>query len=473
MKLPSLIGHTSELLRIIKKKGNVADKLASDYLRSKKYLGSNDRKFISELTFSILRNLNSIKQLQKTIILSNKLPDEFRNNEDNINYLLSYLGYRFLSYSTNNNLDSNNLDSFDLFQADKLQLSQRLGINVVTFDNLIDRIMTELHNYSNKKSTYLSCETIEESSIEEFSILFNMPIWIIQRLKDSEHYKHSELIALCNSLNFPAKVHLRLNSLAFDINQIIEKLKEFDNNCVKTAYSPLGIVLSKRINLSRIPLFKNGSLEIQDEGSQLISYALDPHPGESILDACAGAGGKTMHIATLMSNTGKIAALDVESKKLKELNRRAKNAGFSNIHSDIAEHFLKTQIDKFDKVLIDAPCSGLGTVRRNPMLKWTLTPDLLVKYSNKQKKILADYSHYVRSGGILIYSTCSFMPEENHQIVESFLANNPDFEPVPLKESFDRYDINLPDLSGSESNIQLLPSIHNTDGFYIAKLRKK
>lgn len=473
MKLPSLLGHTSELLRIILKKGLVADLLASEYLRSRKYLGSNDRKFISELTFSILRNYNTVKHIQQKIIKSNILTAETGQNDENMIFFISFLGYWFVSFASGDNEHFDKSNYFEASQTEIIPLCERLGINHDRFDILIDSIVSELKELAEKKSEYLSSLILDKTSVEELSILFNMPSWIIERLTDSKRFTNSDIINLCESLTHPAKVHLRVNSLAFDIDEIIEILREFDPDCVKSAYSPLGIVLSKRINLNNIPLFKNGVVEVQDEGSQLISYAFDPQPGESILDACAGAGGKTIHIATLMSNTGQIAALDVETKKLKELKRRAANAGFTNIQTYRAEHFLKSNQVKFDRVLIDSPCSGLGTVRRSPMLKWTLTPEKLKKHSDKQQKILSDYSKCVRSGGILVYSTCSFMPEENYVIVEQFLENNPDFEPLPLKESFDKYYIVLYDLTDAASNIQLLPSIHKTDGFFIAKLRRK
>ena len=222
-----------------------------------------------------------------------------------------------------------------------------------------------------------------------------------------------------------------------------------------------------------LKLFKDGLLEVQDEGSQLISYILNPEKGDYILDACAGAGGKTLHIASIMNDTGRIIATDVESNKLKELNKRASRFGYKSIETVSFNNFENSsKFGKFDKIIIDAPCSGMGTVRRSPMLKWRLTPEILLKHQKKQLEILNFYSKHLKPGGFLVYSTCSIMSSENHEVIKKFLSTNEDFFPEPIKPSIDLFNITGLNLGENDYQLQLLPSVHNCDGFFMAKLRK-
>ncbi len=187
-----------------------------------------------------------------------------------------------------------------------------------------------------------------------------------------------------------------------------------------------------RLNISRHVLFTEGQIEVQDEGSQILAHLVAPKRGMMVADFCAGAGGKTLAMGALMRNTGRLYAFDVSEKRLHSLGQRLKRSGLSNLNaqriSSETDPKLKRLNGKFDRVLVDAPCTGLGTLRRNPDLKWRQTPQDLAELTVKQANILARAAKLTKAGGRLIYSTCSLLRDENEQIAESFLAAHPDFK---------------------------------------------
>jgi 16S rRNA (cytosine967-C5)-methyltransferase len=217
---------------------------------------------------------------------------------------------------------------------------------------------------------------------------------------------------------------------------------------------------------------------VQDEGSQLIGYALSPGPGEKVLDACAGAGGKTLHIADLTNGRASILATDMDFIRLRELGKRAYRAGIDSIKTQLIKSGKPIDIKNigdnglYDSVLVDAPCSGIGTVRRMPMQKYRLNEALLEKHAKKQLEILNNYSQLVKDGGILVYSTCSLMPEENSGVVGKFLSLHPEFCADPLEPVFSEHGIKLMGLSENSNTLTLFPHIHGTDGFFMARLIK-
>ena len=255
-------------------------------------------------------------------------------------------------------------------------------------------------------------------------------------------------------LNEQAKVVLRVNSLKIKRGELQQKLLEsaIETETIKDFKDAL--VLKKRQNVFSSPLFKEGYFEVQDAGSQLISEFLNPEPGQKVIDACAGGGGKSLHLAALMQNKGKIVAMDVEQWKLDNLKKRAKRAGAFNIETRLIEgtKTIKALENSADGVLLDVPCSGLGVIKRNPDTKWKLTQEVIEKTKELQYTILKDYSKMVKPGGQLVYSTCSILPGENSGQVNRFLEENGDFELIREKS--------------------LLPS-EGFDGFYMALLKKK
>lgn len=257
------------------------------------------------------------------------------------------------------------------------------------------------------------------------------------------------------ALNKHASLVLRCNTLKISIDDL---KKYFDENHIKYEQLfdyPDAFILEYRINIFRLEAFKNGWIEIQDASSQLVAPFLDVKPGMRVIDACAGAGGKTLHIAALMKNKGKIIAMDTEEWKLKELRKRSSRCGIDIIETKVidSQKAVKRLKETADRLLLDVPCSGLGVLRRNPDAKWKLSPEFIEDVKKKQQEIISNYSEMLKPGGKMVYATCSILPSENQEQVKTFLKENVNF-------------------TLQEEKI-ILPSISGFDGFYMALIKKK
>jgi len=260
-----------------------------------------------------------------------------------------------------------------------------------------------------------------------------------------------------SALNKQADVILRVNTLKTTVEQVKNTLLESNIETENVKGIPTALKLKERANVFVTEAFKNGWFEVQDASSQKVAQFLDPKPGTKVVDTCAGAGGKSLHIAALMENKGQIIALDIYENKLTELKRRARRGGAHNIETRVIDNtkVIKKLIEKADKVVIDAPCSGLGVLRRNPDAKWKLQPEFLDKIRATQAEILTSYSRMVKPGGQLVYATCSILPSENNLQVKNFLNHEAGKEFTLVKEE------------------KLFPSKTGFDGFYMALLQKK
>jgi 16S rRNA (cytosine967-C5)-methyltransferase len=234
----------------------------------------------------------------------------------------------------------------------------------------------------------------------------------------------------------------------------------------------LGLRLAKKPALQNMPLFKEGSIEVQDEGSQLLAQVLGAKRGEMVVDFCAGAGGKTLALGAQMRNTGRLYAFDISEKRLARLKPRLARSGLSNVHPVLIAHEndakIKRLAGKIDRVLVDAPCSGFGTLRRNPDVKWRQTADGVDELNTKQLSILEGAARLIKPGGLLVYATCSLLVEENEHIVEQFLAKYPAYTLRPMSQIFAEQKIDL--VMGDY--LKLMPHLHQTDGFFAAALER-
>ncbi len=260
-----------------------------------------------------------------------------------------------------------------------------------------------------------------------------------------------------SALNRQAEVVLRVNQLKTTTSKLSAALKEegFDNEILR-AY-PSAVKLKKRANVFNTQMFKDGLFEVQDASSQLVAPFLEPRPGEYVIDACAGAGGKTLHLAALMQNKGHLLAMDIYPGKLKELKRRSRRNGVHNTETRLidSQKVIKKLHGRADRVLIDAPCTGLGVLRRNPDAKWKLQAEFLNKVMQKQDELLQAYSKMVKAGGTLVYATCSILPQENSSRVTQFLESE-------TGKSFELLE-----------ERKIFASKSGFDGFYMAKLKRK
>jgi 16S rRNA (cytosine967-C5)-methyltransferase len=232
--------------------------------------------------------------------------------------------------------------------------------------------------------------------------------------------------------------------------------------------------MNAKPNLSKLTLFEKGVIEVQDEGSQLLALLVDAKRGEMVADFCAGAGGKTLALGAAMRNTGRLYAFDTSAHRLEALKPRLARSGLSNIHPVAIAHERDDRIKrlrgKIDRVLVDAPCTGLGTLRRNPDLKWRQTPQAVAELTVKQAAILASAARLLKSGGRLVYATCSLLPEENEQIAQAFSESHPGFKPLPVKDLLEEFEVAQADSLCTPNGLylRLWPHRHGTDGFFAA-----
>jgi 16S rRNA (cytosine967-C5)-methyltransferase len=304
------------------------------------------------------------------------------------------------------------------------------------------------------------------------------PAWLYERV--SQQYADAD--ALFAALNEPAPLDLRVNTQRARRDEVLAELRAVTRqhaplDAEPTPFSPDGIRLLEKPGLTRWPLYQDGKIEVQDEGSQLIARLVAPRRGEMLVDFCAGAGGKTLALGSLMRSTGRIYAFDIHARRLAGLGPRLKRSGLSNVHpaAIATENDLRVKrlSGKIDRVLVDAPCSGSGTLRRNPDLKWRFDENELARVNDVQHKVLRAASRLVRPGGRLVYATCSLLAQENQDVIGHFLADQPQFVPVPAVEVLRPQGIEIPGLERTAPFFVMLPHLHGTDGFFAAVLQRK
>ncbi|NML61335.1 RsmB/NOP family class I SAM-dependent RNA methyltransferase [Massilia sp. RP-1-19] len=299
----------------------------------------------------------------------------------------------------------------------------------------------------------------------------NLPDWLYEKFV--AQYGEEETVTLAEALNQPAPLDLRVNSIKATRDDVMNELALAPITAEPMPFAPLGLRVHKKPSLQNLPLFKSGAIEVQDEGSQVLAQIVGAKRGEMVVDFCAGAGGKTLALGALMRNTGRLYAFDVSEKRLAKLKPRLARSGLSNVHPVQIAHErdvkIKRLAGKVDRVLVDAPCSGLGTLRRNPDVKWRQKPEAVTEMHDKQIAILDGAARLLKGGGRLVYATCSLLDEENNQVVEQFLAAHDDFELVPMSKVLAEQKIDLE----MGDYLKLLPHKHQTDGFFAAVLERK
>ena len=302
------------------------------------------------------------------------------------------------------------------------------------------------------------------------AVAADVPDWLWDRLGDA--YGDEERTALTRAWLHPAPLDLRINPLRTTRDKVRAELAASGIAAEPTPYSPLGLRIAGRPALARHPLLVEGAIEVQDEGSQLVGYLVAPKRSEMIVDFCAGAGGKTLLLGALMRSQGRLYAFDIVDKRLANLKLRLKRSGLSNVHPQLIASERDTKVKrlagKIDRVLVDAPCTGFGTLRRNPDLKWRQSAAGPAELVEKQRAILAAAATMVKPGGRLVYATCSVLPEENEAIVDEFLAVHPAFAPIDAAAELARAGIAL----DTGRALRLLPHRHHCDGFFAAVLER-
>ncbi len=413
---PRLIDATTTALNLLLRFEHPADAVLSKFFRDNRTLGQNDRGFVAETAYAVLRRRRLLEHL--------------------------------LGAEAN---------------PRRLVLAALVKLAGVSQRQLEEAVKEkELKWVAELKGRQPGELTLAEQA--------DFPDWLAERL--SVHLAPEELLRLAQGLNQPAPLDLRVNPLKSSRDAVLARLNEEGIAAEAGALSPLAIRLKAKPALQQHPLYLDGSIEVQDEGSQLLGYLLAPKRGEMVADFCAGAGGKTLLLGALMRSTGRLYAFDVSDKRLGRLKDRVARAGLSNVHpvTIASENDLRIKrlAGKLDRVLVDAPCSGLGTLRRNPDLKWRQTPAGVTELAHKQHDILKGASRLVKKGGRLVYATCSILPEENEAIVAAFLAAHPEFRQVSAQEILARQGIALE----CGETLRLAPHTYGTDGFFAAVLER-
>ena len=418
---PTQLNHTAAVLAQMLTFEQPADVVLSNYLRNHRKLGRNDRHEIAETAFAALRHYQKIAAtLRRPTVQSRK----------------AALAALILGRSVN-----------------------------------ISQIEDLLNNADNEKEFLSSLKARKNEFSGCLNTAAELPSWLIARLQ--QHYTDEQILAFGRSVAQPAPLDVRVNTLNSKRDKALAQLQTEYPQAIATPYAPHGIRFPNKPALNQHPLFLDGTIEVQDEGSQLLAQLVNAKRGEIIVDFCAGAGGKTLAIGAQMANKGRIYAFDVSEKRLANLKPRMTRAGLTNIHPEKIHSETDPRITrlagKADRVLVDAPCSGLGTLRRNPDLKYRQSPDTLASLQTQQQNILHAAAELVRAGGRLVYATCSILPEENENQAEHFLQTHPDFELLDCSELLAAQKIPL----NTGKYLRLDTATHHTDGFFAAVFQRK
>ncbi len=310
----------------------------------------------------------------------------------------------------------------------------------------------------------------EAHAPQPFEVECELPDWLIARLR--ARYDDARLLEIARGLLAPAPLDLRVNVAKASREQVLERLRADGMRAEPTPYSPDGVRVAGHPAINRHPLFAEGAVEVQDEGSQIVCRLVAPRRGEMVVDFCAGAGGKTLALGALMRSSGRLYAFDVSDTRLARLKPRLARSGLSNVHPQRLagenDARVKRLAGKIDRVLVDAPCTGLGTLRRNPDLKWRQTPADVEELAAKQRAILDSAARLVKPGGRLVYATCSILDEENRGVVEPFLERHPEFALRSAGEALVNEQVALE----ADRFLGLWPHRHGTDGFFAAVLER-
>lgn len=309
----------------------------------------------------------------------------------------------------------------------------------------------------------------EADPVRYLSVTTSHPAWFVRRLLNELNF--DEVRRVCEANNHVAPLTLRVNGLKTDAGRALERLRSHGFLVEPSPYLDDALrIRSMRSDLSRLAEFSEGWLQVQDEASQLIGRLVSPRPGERVLDLCAGFGGKTTHMAALMGDRGQVFAVDASAWKLEELTKNAARQGIHGITplSGDLMHLSVGEVGRFDRVLLDAPCTGLGTLRRNPDIKWRRHPKDPYRFSQLQKQYIQKAADLVREGGVLVYATCSVLSEENEEVADHFMATQPGWTLEPVESI-------LPESCRAMTQrgyFKSRPDLHDVDGFFGARWRK-
>jgi 16S rRNA (cytosine967-C5)-methyltransferase len=406
------LGHAAAALEPMLRFSGPADETLSAYFRQHRTLGPQERAFVAEAAFAVLRRKRSLEAAAGSAIPA------------------------------------------ALVAAAAMRV---LGLSGRSLEGLVDGALAQ-------RLRSFRSENLPDAARAD------LPDWLWTTLVD-EHGA-AEALRIAQGMLNAAPLDLRVNLARAARDEVRARLAGDGIEAAPTPYSPAGLRLAGKPPINRHPLFTEGLVEVQDEGSQLLAWLLAPRRGEMVADYCAGAGGKTLALAMLMRGSGRVYAMDISAKRLAALAPRAARAGITSVHSIVlagdSDPRARRLAGKLDRVLVDAPCSGFGTLRRNPDLKWRHAPAAIGQLAQKQRGILAAAAWLLKPGGRLVYATCSILHEENEAVADDFQASHPSFAPLACNELLAVQRIGL----DTGARLRLWPHLHGTDGFFAAAFER-
>lgn len=437
-------GMAVEILNRIESTDAYAEPLLDARLSENTFPNINDRRLITQLVYGVLRTRGRLDWIIRTY---------YRGN------------FRILNIFIKNILRTG---VYQLLYTDRIPefaaVNEAVSLAKIHHPKGARLVNAVLRNYLRGRNE-LVYPSSEEDPLKHVAVVHSHPRWLVKKWLDIFGLK--ETSAICSANNGLPSATLLVNRWKANRQQAKEELATEGIETMETVFSPDGLVISGHgSSLRETASYKKGHVLLQDEASQLIAYLLAPLPGQRVLDLCAGTGIKTTHLAGIMENKGIILAVDIKEKKLALLRELTDKAGLKIVETKVGDAAADLGVafhEQFDRVLVDAPCSCLGTLRRNPEIKWRIRARDIKVFSDLQKRILESAAAYIKRGGTLVYSVCTVMPEENETVINDFLRRRPDFHQVPPKS----IDGSMIDKQGF---FRTSPNRHGMDGFFGAAL---
>ncbi|MBI5472665.1 MAG: RsmB/NOP family class I SAM-dependent RNA methyltransferase [Ignavibacteriae bacterium] len=445
MKKTSLVGHVVELFELIRPLKNPVDSTVQEFFRNRRYLGSKDRRFISETLYGILRNYKLLRVYVEAGMQS---------------------------------VEPTKLPAVGLYIAYALRVLNEPRESVLLETEGFWRLAfpkSDIREFIEPAAAAELPDAIKADDAKRIAVVYSFPDSVVENWIAQFGVEEAE--RLCAALNVPAPTVVRVNTLKTSVDECRALLEREGIQSERTKLSNVGLVLGKRINAQSLRAFKDGWFEMQDEGSQLLSVLVQPAAGQVIVDACAGGGGKTLHLAAMMNNEGTLYSFDVDQQRLANIRPRLTRAGVSiaQLHNVArSAELLNSLAGVADSVLVDAPCTGTGTFRRNPAAKLVFDPASVERLAMTQLSVLEANAPLVKSGGRLVYTTCTLMSEENENVVAAFLQRHPEFNLISAADELRRSGVNIEKhrVETSSEFLKLLPHEIGTDGFFAAVMQK-
>jgi len=434
-----------QILTTQKQSSRTMDSVIEDTLKGKILRDRRDRALLNAMVFGVLR---------------------WRSRLDFIIQTYSRFPLKKIDDQVLSNL---RLGLFQILHLDRIPVSAAVNTSVelakLSSPPWVVRYVNAILRNAARGHKHIQFPDIRTNPLQAIAACKSFPQWLIRRWLDT--FGLDETLRLCDAINTIPPLTLRTNTLQTVRGTLLQSLRDHAESVQPTNIAPDGVLLQNpNRTIPEFAAFKKGWFQVQDEAAQLVTLLLNPRPGEKILDACAGLGGKTGHMAQLMFDTGRIVALDKNETKLEKLNEQMRRMGVSIVTSakhDLITTLLKENFGTFDRILLDAPCSGLGVLRRNPDSKWNIKERMLKDYGNNQLQLLNSLAHLVNRTGVMVFSVCSSEPEEGELVSEQFLKSHPDFvieNPSPALPA------GFTSLVTREGYLKTSPHPHNMDGFF-------